>query len=386
MMSDTNKCNQESQSADCCQGRIEPISLVDRTESRVNTASPIPHWIVGRVSTAVGSVPVVNTVLRFRDTLGAWKVRWGIGRMKYRVPPRLYAVGHPTMTSPVFVTANYKMSFDRLRSSLNGIDGWILVLDTKGVNVWCAAGKGTFGTEELVRRIEVAGLKDVVSHRRLIVPQLGATGVSAHLVRERCGFHVFYGPVRAKDVGAYLGAGMKATPEMRRVTFTFRERVVLIPVDIVGNLKYAIVAAACLLLLSGLGPGWYSIDRVASHGLVNAAFPLLAALCGAVLPAALLPWLPGRAFSVKGAFAGILPLIGVVLLALLHPEFFGSRLSAVSWLLLFPAVTSFIGMNFTGSSTYTSLSGVKMEMRIAVPVQITCAAVGLVLWFVGLFL
>jgi len=30
---------------------------------------------------------------------------------------------------------------------------WILILDTKGVNVWCAAGKGTFGTEELVFRI-----------------------------------------------------------------------------------------------------------------------------------------------------------------------------------------------------------------------------------------
>jgi acetyl-CoA decarbonylase/synthase complex subunit gamma len=179
---------------------------------------------------------------------------------------------------------------------------------------------------------------------------------------------------------------MKATSKMRQLTFTFSERVVLIPVDIVGNLKYAIFASACFFLLSGLGPGWYSMDRVASYGFIDAIFPLLSAWSGAVLPAALLPWLPGRAFSMKGAYAGILPMIVAVLLGMLHPEFFRNRLSVISWLFLFPAVTSFIGMNFTGSSTYTSLSGVKKEMRIAVPAQISCAAVGLVLWLVGLFI
>ena len=76
--------------------------------------------------------------------------------MDYRVEPGLYAVGSPTADSPVLVSANYKMSFDRLRSALPGVDAWILVLDTKGINVWCAAGKGTFGTDELVRRIEAA--------------------------------------------------------------------------------------------------------------------------------------------------------------------------------------------------------------------------------------
>ena len=79
------------------------------------------------------------------------KVRWGIGRMNYRVDPGLYSLGNPDALSPVLVSANYKMSFDRLRESLPGRNAWILVLDTDGVNVWCAAGKGTFGTEELTR-------------------------------------------------------------------------------------------------------------------------------------------------------------------------------------------------------------------------------------------
>ena len=114
--------------------------------------------------------------------MGAVMVRWGINRDNYRVNPGLYAVGTPGQESDVFVTANYKLSFDALRKNLAGVNGWILVLDTKGVNVWCAAGKGTFGTKELVNRIKLVLLEKVVNHKRLILPQLGATGVAAHNV------------------------------------------------------------------------------------------------------------------------------------------------------------------------------------------------------------
>ncbi len=73
-----------------------------------------------------------------------------------------------------------------------------------GVNVWCAAGEGTFGTDELVRRIEACQLNEVVSQRQLILPQLGAPGIAAHEVRKRSGFKVEYGPVRAADLPEYL--------------------------------------------------------------------------------------------------------------------------------------------------------------------------------------
>jgi len=86
------------------------------------------------------------------------------------------------------------MSFDRLRGALAGRDAWILVLDTLGINVWCAAGKGTFGTAEIVRRVQEASLDQVVTHRTLVVPQLGAPGVTAHEVRSACGFRVLLWP------------------------------------------------------------------------------------------------------------------------------------------------------------------------------------------------
>ena len=133
---------------------------------------PKAPYIRGLNVTMAGAVPRISTKLTMRDILGAWKVRWGIGRMNYKVAPGLYSVGKPDENSPVLVTANYKLTFDSLRKELTALNLWILVLDTKGVNVWCAAGKGTFGTEELMRRVETARLSEGSRTKRLLFPSL----------------------------------------------------------------------------------------------------------------------------------------------------------------------------------------------------------------------
>ncbi len=342
-------------------------------------------WADGTVSTAAGDVTRVKTVLALEDTLGSWKARWGIGRMHYTIAPGLYAAGNPTPESHVFVTANYKMSFDRLRAQLTGRDGWILILDTDGINVWCAAGKGTFGTDELVRRIEAAQLADVVSHRKLIVPQLGAPGISAHEVKKRSTFSVVYGPVRAEDLPAYIDAGMKATPAMRRVEFPLRDRIVLIPMELVPMAKYSLAVVVCLFLLAGLGSWGYSISHAMTGGLQAAILFFGAYVAGAALTPALLPWLPGRAFSSKGAWAGLAVAAIAGACAWFMPGLFDGTLSVAAWFLIIPAVASFMAMNFTGASTYTSLSGVVREMKVAIPLQIICAVAGLGLWVTARF-
>jgi len=341
-------------------------------------------WSDGVIPTEVGEVPRVRTALNYRDRIGTIKARWGVGRMSYRVAPGLYGVGDPGPDSPVLVSANYKLSFDRLRSVLSGRDAWILVLDTKGINVWCAAGKGTFGTDEIVRRVQMSGLERIVSHRKLVVPQLGATGVSAHVVRNRCGFRVVYGPVRAADLPAFLDAGMKAQPEMRRVRFNFVDRLVLIPVELVMGGKYALLAAAALVLLSGLTLHGYSFANVRTTGLMSAALIFVSSFGGAILGPALLPWLPGRAFSIKGAVLGF-AMLGALIVSgwtALSPS--GPSLHVAAWALMTPAIASFTVMNFTGASTFTSLSGVQREMRFALPAQITGSIIGLGLWVIGL--
>ncbi len=330
-------------------------------------------------------IPKVPTELCWADRFGGWKARWAIGRMKYSVEPGIYAIGSPDENSPVFVSANYKMSFDRLRGRLAGRDGWILVLDTKGINVWCAAGKGTFGTDELVKRIQDVGLGELVRHRTLVVPQLGAPGVSAHKVKQQTGFSIVYGPVRAEDLPAFLDAGMKATDRMRRVTFPLEDRVVLIPVELVSGAKYVVVVAAIFFLLAGLNPRGYSGALAISHGMQSVLILLAGYLAAVVFGPALLPWLPGRWFSAKGLWIGLAAV-------LLGGFFFGRRIellddrfSMAAWVLIVPALTSFVVLNFTGASTYTSLSGVKREVKLAVPLQLACAVLGIGLWLVGCF-
>lgn len=318
----------------------------------------------------------VSSELTFADRLGTYKARWGIGRMNFMVPPGLYAIGNPTAADPVLVTANYKMSYDIVRRALAGRNVWLLVLETYGINVWCAAGKGTFGTEELVRRIASSRLAEIVSHRRLILPILGAPGVSAHEVARRSGFAVSYATIRAADLAEYLDNGMATTPAMQEMSFTFYDRLVLVPVELVQALKPVVVFGIAIFLLACL------LGNL-STGLTALCAYLGAVLTGTVLGPLLLPWLPGSSFAVKGAAAGMAWSGLFYLLAGGHAW---SKSFMAAIFLALPAVSAFFTLNFTGCSTFTSRSGVKKEMRIAIPAIGGALLMGVVFLLAGRFL
>jgi hypothetical protein len=288
--------------------------------------------------------------------------------MEHRVKPGLYRLGNPTPESPVFASANYTLSFDAVRSALAGIDAYILVLDTKGINVWCAAGKGTFGTDELVSRIENTGLAVTVTQRKIILPQLGAPGISAHEVQRRSGFKVEYGPVRAKDLPEYIRTG-KATPEMRRVVFPVRDRIVLIPVELVHIALPTIIVAVALWFLAGP---------------VAALAALAAVVAGIVLFPVLLPFIPTQDFSTKGLLLGAVVAIPFAVTFASTPSLPGWAVTAgaVTPLLIMPAVTAYIALNFTGATTFTSRTGVRKEIFRYVPVITIMAGAGIVLGIV----
>lgn len=311
-----------------------PVREIRTTDSRITPANRLDHFLA----------------------------RWGVDRMGHRVEPGLYRLGNPTEDSPVFASANYTLSFDALRSALAGHDGYILVLDTNGINVWCAAGKGTFGTDEIVRRITLTGLASVVRHRTLIAPQLSAPGVSAHEVLRRSGFKVEYGPVRASDLPEYLAIG-RATPDIRRVRFPVADRLVFAPMELVHAALPTVAGAIVLYLLAGIP---------AALGAVAAV------LAGTVLFPALLPFIPTRDFSTKGLILG-----GIIAIPF-SAAFFGST-AAPGWagaatalapLLLMPPVTAYLALNFTGSTPFTSRTGVKKEIFQYVPLMAGMAILG----------
>ena len=243
-------------------------------------------------ATETAEVIIVDGIIRPGDAAGAFAVRLGIGRARYRVEPGLYAIGSPGPKDPVLVSANYKLSFDALRQALRSLSAWILAIDTRGINVWCAAGKGSFSAGEIARAAARTGLASIVEHRVLILPQLAAPGVAAHAVSALTGFRVVYGPVRAADIPAFIAAGKVKTEAMSRVRFTLADRLVLAPVEAVHGFPLAAGLFAFLVLAEGIarrlfmpaawvhGAGAADLSVLASAGL-----PALGALLAGTLDA-----------------------------------------------------------------------------------------------------
>ncbi|WP_274532704.1 mercury methylation corrinoid protein HgcA [Desulfocurvibacter africanus] len=379
-------------SVPCCGPAPQPVAGEIRESIHSPEMSPIgfagdrpgyrqERFVLGWHATSLGPVPQVATHLSAADRLGGVGVRWGIGRGRYRVIPGLYAVGSPGAQSPVIVTANYKLTFDALRKELSGLGAWLLVLDTKGVNVWCAAGKKIFSAEEIVRRVRACGLERLVAHRTLVLPQLAAPGVAAREVRRGCGFKAVFGPVCASDLKAFIAADMQASPEMRRVSFGLWDRLAVAPVEIHNARRKALYAALILLVLAGLGPGVWSLGRMLDRWPAAFGSLVLGFFGGAFIMPALLPWLPFRAFALKGGLAGLA--MGTLAAAL----FAGGLgwLDGLAMILAATVVGSWYGLNYTGSSTFTSPSGVERELRRYMPAQAVLTLAALIAWLVSPF-
>ncbi|NTW66908.1 MAG: acetyl-CoA synthase subunit gamma, partial [Nitrospirae bacterium] len=285
---------QQKAGAPCCGTGTVPDGTCSGDTARNFLSCPsanrnAPRWITGAVSTPAGAIPQISAEWSFEDRWGMVRSRTGAYRMRYAVAPGLYALGEPGRDSDVFVTANYKLSFDILRRALTGHHAWVLVLDTKSINVWCAAGKGTFSTDELVKRITEGRLDAIVDHRRLIVPQLGAVGVKAGAVQKRTGFRVSFGPVEARDIPAYIRAGYAKTREMTTMRFSLFDRTVLTPMEINPAMKKFPWFTAAVLVIFGLQPSGLLFKQAWNNGLPYLLLGLVSVFAGAFVTPVLLP-------------------------------------------------------------------------------------------------
>jgi ferredoxin len=136
----------------------------------------------------------------------------------------LIKLGKPDRHSPVLLTGNYILTVSRLKRALAGINAFLLVANSRGINVWCAATGGHLTAHEVISVLKTSGIEQLVDHEKVILPQLAATGVEATMVKERCEWQVIWGPVYARDIPAFLGAGFQKTPAMRQVEFPWKQR------------------------------------------------------------------------------------------------------------------------------------------------------------------
>ena len=322
-------------------------------------------------------VPKVSSERRLSDHLGTVLVRLGIRRDSYRIAPGLYALGEANESSPVLVTCNFKLTFDTLRKAMAGRACWILVVETYGINVWCAAGKQSFSTEEVAQRVRKCGLDKVVSHRTLILPQLAGPSVAAHTLQRLCGFSGVFGPVCSCDLPAFLDADMEADTAMRTVRFPLGQRLTVALVEVYGARKLLLWLLAACFLLAVLGPAWEAPWGVFRAGLGAYATVLCGFVTGVFLVPALLFRLPFRAFAAKGFVAGAGIGIGLTWLMASTPS------QALAQVLACSVLASWFAMHYTGSTPFTSLSGVDREMRFFIPVQGGLLGCAILIWLIG---
>lgn len=382
-MDDTSGCSCSDTNEILLDETQEPEGTTIETDPWFNL--DISHTWDGMVETPVGPVQRIKTHLSRRDHFQDWKARWSLKRENFKIPAGLYAIGNPDPDSPVLVTANYKLTFDKLRRELEGMNLWLMILDTWGINVWCSAGKGTFSAHEIIHRIEVTRLNQIVRHRELILPQLAASGVRAPEVKRQSGFQVIYGPIRASDISEFLRNGKKASRQMRTVRFDLWDRIILTPIEIVASIRVLPLIYFMLFLINWIHHGPMGLVQGLQTTLYNTIPYLGAIITGALLFPIMLPILPFRAFSLKGLVLGLLWSAGVIGM---HRIFLLSdQWSALAGhALILTAIISYLSLNFTGSTTFTSFSGANRETLTAFPLTIIVSLAGIILLILSRFI
>jgi len=284
-------------------------------------------------------------------------VAWFLGfRRTYAVAPGLYFTGdHYDIDAPLLVTSNYHLTVFLVARRIRAANARLLVIDTGGINVWCAAGKGRFSNEEILRQLDRYP-RELLSRKprpTLILPKFGMSGVQLRTLRKQ-GLRPIVGPLYAKDLPAYLASPPLRNRAADRVDFRFGSRVfVWLP----GLLQTTALAALLTSAIWLSGRPWGEPPQL---GIVA----IVAALTTAY--AWLFPLIPGTRFASKGLLLGIL--FSGALLAVLWAS--DASLRAMAFAAPFTlAAGMLIGLEFTGNSAVSNYSRVKREVATFLPIS-----------------
>ncbi len=221
--------------------------------------------------------------------------------LPHRAPTGLLRIGNPGRSSPVLLTGNFTLTVQRMQDVLTGRDAWLLCANSKGINVWCAAGGGHLTHHDVIGVLRTSGIDERVDHRELVLPQLCATGVERRAITEATGWSTRWGPARLEDLPAFLERGSRVHKRERFMRFPLWER---LEMAAMWGVPMTAVAAVVTGLIGGVPAA-------------AAASGIVAASVGGIF--ALLPWLPiqGRVrYAVFALFAALGFGAGVGVLAL----------------------------------------------------------------------
>ncbi len=144
---------------------------------------------------------------------------------------------------------------ERVKRALKDIDCYLIVANSRGINVWCAAAGGRFTAYDVINALKSTRIDKLVDHRDIILPQLAAVGIEAKIIKEETGWNVIWGPVYAKDLPAFIKGGFQKTEEMREVKFSFMQRMEMaiawaFPISIIVALTAFLLKSSILPLIA----------------------------------------------------------------------------------------------------------------------------------------
>jgi NAD-dependent dihydropyrimidine dehydrogenase PreA subunit len=195
--------------------------------------------------------------------------------------PGLVKIGNPDRNAPVFLTCNYHLTVARVKKALHGMDCYLLVANSKGVNVWCAAAGGLLTNHDVVSVLKTSSIDQYVDHRVVVLPQLAAAGVEAAVVQKKTGWKIVWGPVYAKDIPLFIKNEMEKTQTMREVTFPLQHRIEMcaawaFPISFILGLVISLLWRESVLpvvgLVWGLSLGGYILFPVYGRWLKKPVF------------------------------------------------------------------------------------------------------------------
>lgn len=262
--------------------------------------------------------------------VAAWALVFRIIPPYPKFEPGLYAIGRPGPSDPVLVTGNFRLTVHRLLRAVDGrLRAWLVVADSAGINVWCAAGGGYLTAEKVIAALRSSRLEQMVEHRKIILPQLCANGVDGWHIRQETGWEVHWGPVQANDIPAYIGSGLCKSDDMRWMAFPLLARLEMVTVTL---------GFYGLLILLPVFLFWRHLF-----------LPVTLALCGlSYVYAVLLPWLPGRDGLLKSIPLALMALTGLLIYAQLSQALTARQL--FNWVIALTGLSLFVGAEFQGMS------------------------------------
>ena len=144
---------------------------------------------------------------------------------RFPCEPDTVLICNPDKSSPVLVTCNFDYTVRHLKDYLEKeqLDCFLLVVNTKGTNVWCAAAEGIFTTDTVLSHLKVYNVGELVNHHQLILPQLSVAGVKRKELKEH-GWEGIYGPVYFADLKEFLNNGLTKNKDMQALEYGYWER------------------------------------------------------------------------------------------------------------------------------------------------------------------